>query len=143
MGGICVAMKRALIIAVVLLAGAVLFTLVPASPRGVALTADCPAGQGLIEGLAFQGVTNNPFNGELRLFWRDREGGIVDKAQTRMPLTKTTRIEWVAQQKPSRFAVVQDGKRMMVWELEGAKLVCVEGKELAAHVSEAGPGGTP
>jgi hypothetical protein len=84
--------------------------------------------------LRFQGRKPHRLDGSVRLYVRGaREGTFAgEKHQTSLPVTRRTRLEWIADAKPPSFRIFDGHGTRMVWRIERDGAVCVEGQEFLA-----------
>lgn len=98
--------------------------------RGV-IPVRSPSGKLTAYLLPFKGQSAHPLDGMVRVFVGD-DKTITDKHQTNLPMTRETRVEWIADATPPAFRILDQLGTRMVWQVEGHKAVCVKGQEFMA-----------
>ncbi len=107
------------------------------SAQNQRLHVQSPSGDWGVFGLPFQGSKPNPLDSKLRLFLQDKQGNVIDKHQTTLPVNRKTRIEWIAD--PPRIVIHNGRDRVMVWSVDGSTMVCLEGHSFLAPDPEPSP----
>lgn len=136
-------MKRALLIALPILAitiGAVGIFLFPARLR---LASTSPSGKSHVSGLRFQGQSANPLDGTLRLIVTHNQAQI--KQQTILPWGRDLAIQWRTSNEDDIFTVEKEGCAVIELQIHGCELKCTKGNEYLADdpYEQAAPSNTP
>ena len=78
--------------------------------------------------LPYHGAASGGYEDGLIIFLSGKESTVMDRHQTSLKGTRGTRLEWVAEARPERFRIFDEKGTRMVWQVEGKRMVCVEGR---------------